>query len=68
MQLSLPLSHSVSLSLSLTDEQGAHTLFTGQRYIYIYKERAGERERERKIEGERERKIERERCRIWLLN
>ncbi len=42
--LPLSLSPPLSFSLSLTDEEGAHTLFTGQR----------ERERERKREGERE--------------
>jgi hypothetical protein len=52
MQLSL--SFHLSLSLSLTGEQGAHPLFTGQR------ERESERERKRvrKREGEREREVE----------
>jgi hypothetical protein len=50
--LSLFIPLSLSLSLSLIGEQGAHTLFTGQR------------ERERKTERERERKRERERERV----
>jgi hypothetical protein len=66
--------NSLSLSLSLTGEQGAYTLFTGQRerekegYIYIKRER----EREREREGEKERKSKkeggrkRERCRKFL--
>ncbi len=59
-----------SLSLSLTGEQGAHTLFTGQREREREKERERERESEmeRKRERERGRKRERERCRIYLLN
>jgi hypothetical protein len=60
MQLSLPLSHSLSpflfLSLSLTGEKGAHTLFTGQREKERERERGeGERERNREVERERER-------------
>jgi hypothetical protein len=47
--LSPSLFLSLSLYLSLTGEQGAHTLFTGQRT------REKEREREREREGERER-------------
>jgi len=40
----------MQLSLPLTDEQGAHTLFTSQR----------DRERERKIEREKHRERKRE--------
>jgi hypothetical protein len=53
---SLFLSHFLSpislypLSLSLTPERGAHTLFTGQRE----RERERGRERERKREGKRD--------------
>jgi hypothetical protein len=46
-RFSLPLSH--SLSLSLTSEQGSHTLFT-----------TGKREKERDKEGGRGRKREKE--------
>ncbi len=46
---------SLSFSLSLTGEQGAHILFTGQREMGVG---VGEREKEG---GERERKKERER-------
>jgi hypothetical protein len=42
----------MQLSLSLTSEEGAHTLFTGQR------EREGGKEREREIEREREKEKE----------
>jgi hypothetical protein len=56
MQLSLPLF--ISLSLSLTSEQGVHTLFTGQRE----REREGVKEwkrgRERESEKEGEREVE----------
>jgi hypothetical protein len=54
MQLSL--FPSLPLSLPLTGEPGAHTLFTGQREIE--KKR---REREREKEGEREKEEEKER-------
>jgi hypothetical protein len=50
MQLSLPLSP--SLSLSLIGEQGSHTLFTDQTDRERERERAGEREREREKERE----------------
>ncbi len=52
--LSLPL----SLYLSLTCEQGAHTLFTSQRERKREGERNREREREREKEGGRERQRE----------
>jgi hypothetical protein len=52
LYLSLP----PSFSLSLTSEEDAHTLFTGQR------ERDKERERERGREGERERGRGRKNC------
>ncbi len=52
---SLSPSFSLYLSLSLTGDQGSHTLFTGQR------ERGREREREREKGGGREKEKERER-------
>jgi hypothetical protein len=64
--LSLSLPPSLFISLSLTSELGAHTLFTSQR------EREREREKESENEGERERERkrvrmrEREICRKWL--
>jgi hypothetical protein len=54
----LSLSLFISPSLSLTTEQGAHTLFTGQRERG--RERKRKREREKEREGERERERERE--------
>ncbi len=47
-----------SLSLSLTGEQGVHTLFTGQREREREKEGGREREKECEKEGGRERKKE----------
>jgi hypothetical protein len=51
-----PSFYTHSLSLSLTGQQGAHTLFTGQRERERKREvkRDGERGRERKKERERE--------------
>jgi cell cycle serine/threonine-protein kinase CDC5/MSD2 len=61
MQLSLPPSYSLSLYLSLTGEQGAHTLFIGQRKREKERERERKREKERERERKREKEIERNR-------
>ncbi len=66
MQLSLPLSH--SLSHSLTGEQRAHTLFTGQREREREEEREKEGVREKGgVREERERERGRERELLFLF-
>jgi hypothetical protein len=52
------LSLFLSLSLSLTGEQGAHALFTNQRERERKRERGRERQRERKRERECEREAD----------
>jgi hypothetical protein len=55
----------LALSLSLTGEQGSHTLFTGQREPK--RERERETETETETERERGREREREMFRIVIL-
>ncbi len=61
LAISATLSLSFSFFLSLTGEQDAHTLFTGQRETERDTERKRVKEREKRRESKREKKREGER-------